>query len=209
MDIKKYIENKNLSLYKISKMAELPYTTVCDLVNGKTDIMKCSVETIYKLSKALGLKIEQVINKEEIAEFNENSVPYTKQDYYRSMLKNRKNVILSRESALEYMNLTDGNFSHIVYVYSTIDLPLPFIVKKVRNFNDIEYTKMDGILITSISQSINDMLEDKETDVQILDQAISHYYYENNESFNNLRINDNNLQRFNEEVPYAMQYYDN
>lgn len=205
------LKNRDMSEYSLSKLSGVPYSTISDICSGKTDIKKCNCETIYKIAKALNTSMEIVIGEKqkEVAEFDETKLPYTKFDYYRSQMKFRKNAILRAESATEYLGITDGHFSHLIKVYATTDLPYPFIVTKVKNFNDIDYEIRDGVLVTSISKSIDDMISDKESDKQILDQALSNYYYRNNESFDGLIISEKNIKEFNKEKQLALEYYKN
>lgn len=62
--IKNILEKKNLSIYKCSKISEIPYSTLIDLVNNKTKFKNCSIKTISKLSKALDIPISELINLE-------------------------------------------------------------------------------------------------------------------------------------------------
>lgn len=55
------IEKKGESLYSISKIYHIPYMTLNDVVNGKTSLEKCSAETVYKLAKALGVTIDDLL----------------------------------------------------------------------------------------------------------------------------------------------------
>ncbi len=52
---------KHISIYRLAKMSEIPYATVNDIVNGKTRLEKCSGETIYRLSRALGVSMEELL----------------------------------------------------------------------------------------------------------------------------------------------------
>jgi len=63
MDIKKLLAKKNMSIYKLSKLSEVPYSTVNDICNKKTGIEKCSAEKVYKLSKALNVPMEKLLDE--------------------------------------------------------------------------------------------------------------------------------------------------
>lgn len=210
MNIINILHNKNISQYAFSKECGVPYTTICDICKGKTELKKCNAETVLKIAKTLGLTVEDLLTEDHgEAEIDDSIPPYTKNDYYKLQMKFRKNAILRSESALEYLNLTDMTFSHIIKVYSTVNLPFPFIVTKVKNFKDIDYMSVDGVLVTTVSKSIDDMISDKESDKQILDQAMNNYYYRNNESFDGINVSKNNLEKFEQECKTALEYYDN
>lgn len=209
MDINLLLQRKNMSQYALSKKSGVPYSTISDICLGKSDLRKCSVDTAYKIAQALECSIETLINEEEIAEIDTSIPPRTEQDYYQSMMKFRKNAILRAESALQYMKCTDGHFSYMVKVYALTDLPTPFIVTKVKNFKNIDYTCIDGVLVTTFSQSLDDMISDKGSDMQIFDQALSNYYFKNNKSFDGINISKKNQKFFNEEKQKALEYYKN
>lgn len=61
MDFKKYIEEKNISLLSLSKKADIPYSTLFDLYSNKRDVSSSKAITILKLSKALGVTMEELI----------------------------------------------------------------------------------------------------------------------------------------------------
>ena len=44
-----------------SKDSGVPYTTVNDICSGKAQLEKCSAETVYRISKALGVTMESLI----------------------------------------------------------------------------------------------------------------------------------------------------
>ena len=58
MDIKTYIKQHKIRIADLSKKAGIPYTTVGDIINGKTDIDNVSVKVLIHLSKALALSTE-------------------------------------------------------------------------------------------------------------------------------------------------------
>ena len=51
MIIQELKEQKNISLYQLSKLSEIPYATLNDIFNGKTKLEKCSAETVYDLGE--------------------------------------------------------------------------------------------------------------------------------------------------------------
>ncbi len=59
--IEDIIFEKNISKYKLAKNSGIPYSTLNDIISGKTDLKKCSAETLYKLAKALDMPMEDVL----------------------------------------------------------------------------------------------------------------------------------------------------
>lgn len=59
--IREMMLDRGISAYRLAKMTEIPYMTVNDLCNGKSDIEKCSAMTVYRIAKALGVSMEELI----------------------------------------------------------------------------------------------------------------------------------------------------
>ncbi len=55
-----YIIKNNETVYSISKKTGIPYSTLNDLVIEKTDIKKCSADTLYRLAKYLNISMEKL-----------------------------------------------------------------------------------------------------------------------------------------------------
>lgn len=60
--INEIIAERNISKYRLSKNSGIPYSTLTDILNGKAQLEKCSAETIYKLSKELGVTMEELLS---------------------------------------------------------------------------------------------------------------------------------------------------
>lgn len=61
MEINMLLQKKKMSKYRLSKVSGIPYATVNDICNGKTNLEKCSGETIYKLAQSLGVSMEELL----------------------------------------------------------------------------------------------------------------------------------------------------
>ncbi len=55
----KYLIDNNISVKELSQKTRIPYSTLNDIVNGKTDINKVRYGYIKTLAKALGLSLEE------------------------------------------------------------------------------------------------------------------------------------------------------
>lgn len=60
MLIKDYFVERGMSVYQVSVETGIPYSTLSDLVKGKTDIKKSSSDTLYRLSKYLKVSMESL-----------------------------------------------------------------------------------------------------------------------------------------------------
>jgi len=63
MIINELIKQKSITKYRLAKTSNVPHTTILDICNGKTKIEKCSVDTLYKIAKALDVSIETLIEE--------------------------------------------------------------------------------------------------------------------------------------------------
>jgi len=61
MTINDYLKEKNITKYKLSKDSGVPYATISDICTGKAKIERCAADTLYKLSKALNITMEDLI----------------------------------------------------------------------------------------------------------------------------------------------------
>ena len=59
--INELMENKKITKYRLAKESGIAYTTINDICSGKARLEKCSAETIYRISKALGVSMENLI----------------------------------------------------------------------------------------------------------------------------------------------------
>ena len=61
MTVNELITKNQISRYRLAKNSDIPYMTINDICSGKTNLAECSAKTIYKLSKALGVSMEELL----------------------------------------------------------------------------------------------------------------------------------------------------
>jgi transcriptional regulator with XRE-family HTH domain len=61
MSINELLKQQNMTKYRLSKKSGVPHTTINDICNNRVKIEKCAGDTLYKLSKALGVSMEALI----------------------------------------------------------------------------------------------------------------------------------------------------
>ncbi len=83
MELVAILKKKNISVYRCSKESNVPYTTLLDIVKGKTKIEKCTAETVYRLAKTLDVAMEELL---------ENIWKEKKQCYIEVILKPLKAI---------------------------------------------------------------------------------------------------------------------
>jgi plasmid maintenance system antidote protein VapI len=55
------MKDKNISQYRLAKDSGIPYTTIHDICSERAQLEKCSAETVYRISKVLGVSMESLI----------------------------------------------------------------------------------------------------------------------------------------------------
>ena len=55
------MKNNNITKYKLSKESGIPYSTLSDIISGKTELTKCNAETVYKLAQSLNVTMEDLV----------------------------------------------------------------------------------------------------------------------------------------------------
>ena len=61
MMVNELMAQKKITKYRLAKDSGIPYTTVADICSGKTQLPKCSADTIYRLAKALDVSMESLL----------------------------------------------------------------------------------------------------------------------------------------------------
>lgn len=64
MIINQLLQRENMTKYRLSKESGVPQTTINDICNGKVELEKCSVGTVYKIAKALQVTVDSLIESE-------------------------------------------------------------------------------------------------------------------------------------------------
>ena len=122
-----------------------------------------------------------------------------------------QDVILRGLSALDYLRLFVGYLEESkIEVFSKSLGPYENIhYHVVDSFDGIDYLQDGGILCSTFSQAVNDMLGDFDNaDEKALANALSNYYFLHNESFEGLFIKPENQKHFEYIKEWAMEYYD-
>lgn len=61
MKIMELLKEKGMSRYSLSKISGVPWATLADICSGKTSLNRCNAQTLSKLSKALDISIENML----------------------------------------------------------------------------------------------------------------------------------------------------
>ena len=82
MKLASLLKERKLSVYQCAKESTVPYTTLLDIVKGKTKIEKCTAETLYELAKTLNVAMEELLA--ECFRENENTSDSGDFEIYKS-----------------------------------------------------------------------------------------------------------------------------
>lgn len=58
--LKDFLHQKDISIYKLARMSEVPYSTLNDIVNCKVDIANIRAGIIFKMAKALDISMDEL-----------------------------------------------------------------------------------------------------------------------------------------------------
>lgn len=61
MNFSELLIKKHMSQYHLSKLSGVPRTTIVDICSSNSNLYKCNGLTLYKLSKSLGVTMEELI----------------------------------------------------------------------------------------------------------------------------------------------------
>lgn len=61
MYLMEVLHKKQMSIYRLAKISCVPYATLNDICRGRAKLEKCSAETVYKISHALDVPMEELL----------------------------------------------------------------------------------------------------------------------------------------------------
>lgn len=113
MTILDYIKMKGLSRYSLSKLSGIPWATLSDICSGKTSLSRCNAQTLYKLSKALDLSVEEILSFQEASyEIQKSGKPkdmsYLELNLSPHLTKARNDYIQGEKENVSYLDCLWG-----------------------------------------------------------------------------------------------------
>lgn len=100
MIIDDLIAENGITKYRLAKLSGVPNATLSEICSGKTRIEKCSAETIYKLSKALGVTMEVLLTGSDGTQ-RERSYEYGLPEYLQHDLDVYKKAVRTGSGLLD------------------------------------------------------------------------------------------------------------
>lgn len=109
MRINEIIIQSGITKYRLAKISGVPHATLNDLCSGKSQIEKCSGETLYRLAKALEVSIEmllesameQKIEYERVQQLREKSYEFGLPKYLQQDLDAFKEGLRTKSSLID------------------------------------------------------------------------------------------------------------
>ena len=99
--LKQFLQQKDLTIYKLSGLSEIPYSTLNDIVNHKVDIANIRAGIIFKLANVLNISMD------ELYELCTNQITIYLEDYATKGTVNIKNKKYVLEFQYQNKEFTD------------------------------------------------------------------------------------------------------
>lgn len=138
----------------------------------------------------------------------DNNKHITFYDVYKTLL-NGIDCIVCKESAADLLGYSNGGFRSKIDIYTLQDYNLPYLnCHVVRDLLKIDVQDSHGIKVVPIEQTIVDLLQDDNSDDQIIFESMANYYYKNNLSFSNIKPPKNLVKKFKFYSEEGKKYYE-
>lgn len=129
----------------------------------------------------------------------------TYNDYLRNLLS-KIDCVLAMETSADYLGLSNGGYRKYAQIYVT----KKYNIKDTKqiiipSFSDIEYIEMRGLKVTTINQTIVDMLSNNNCDEQILVESLANYL-DDYKNFDGLKI-PSELENYFEKLKYQAEIF--
>ena len=106
MTFEQLLLSKQVSVNKLSKLSDVPRTTILDMVRDRTDLRKASGLTLYKMAKALNVSIENLIELDSSYVIDSSTgkpqncayFEYSENENLTKILRNLKNAIYTNNN---------------------------------------------------------------------------------------------------------------
>lgn len=99
MSLQTMLNDKNISMYRLSQISGVPKTTVIDICSGKSSIENCNAKTVLQLSRALNCSMEDIMQAADSNNHYETALP----KYLKASLDNMKKAIKLKTSGQKYL----------------------------------------------------------------------------------------------------------
>ena len=150
MTINTLLAQRNMTQYRLAKLAGLPHATISDICSGKAKIEKCSAETLYKIARVLGVNMEDLI----IEQMESQSMHRSTFDVFKSnvchQVKDQGDlgfIIQTLESGIIRQYADQGWYAECLYLLAMVDyLSRENSLPLCNDFDDLRQMKLQAPL---------------------------------------------------------------
>jgi plasmid maintenance system antidote protein VapI len=101
MIIDSLLKKRGMTKYRLAMDAGIPHATLNDICSGKTNLSKCTSETVYRLAKALDVPMEVLTESGILQSEREKAYEYGLPEYLQHDLDAYKEGLKSHSSLLD------------------------------------------------------------------------------------------------------------
>ena len=101
MPLQSLMSERNITVRQLARQADIPYSTLKDICDGRARLERCAAETVYKLSKALGVSMESLTESARRRTQRERSYEYGLPEYLQHDLDAYKEGLKTHSSLLD------------------------------------------------------------------------------------------------------------
>ena len=172
--LKLILQEKNMTLYQLEKLSNVPHSTLSDLYNEKTNPEKCSASVLSKLAKALDMTMDHLyknLSYEDLDYF-----VFDKEfDIFKSNTCHELKRIGDKEFIKKYTDrtvinefFTSVNYMELEYIIGMVDylafrnnMRFPDIFDPVRKmkFNRLVVSESTYLLIVTKQLKYSDLIK--------------------------------------------------
>lgn len=121
MTFRELLQERNISGYQLSKKTNIPYMTISDLINGKTNLLNISLKNAIEIADYLNISIKELIDLN-------NNVVFVEFIYFRNETLNELKRLgikpfvskIIREKTIDYY-YKNGGYNYAYYLLALID----------------------------------------------------------------------------------------
>ena len=138
----------------------------------------------------------------------DNNKHITFYDVYKTLL-NEIDCVVCKESAADLLGYSNGGFRSNIDIYTLQDYNLPYLnCHVVDDLSKIPTQDFHGIKVIPIEQTIIDLIQNSNSDEQVIFETLANYYYGNNKSYSNINPPKNLIKKFKYYGEEAKRYYE-
>ena len=159
MLINERLEKLNMTKYRLSAESGVPQATIHDICSGKANLEKCSAGTLFRLAKALGVTVEEILRSAE----KDSKLPGGFETFKSSVCHRVKEMgdaafmIHLLESDEIRTLYTKGSYTEAMYLLAMLDylsrvnhIPLCTRYEDIRSRRLSKPLFSSGVLVTGI-----------------------------------------------------------